>query len=102
MLHSEKDFFHFYTLLSILQEVMVPSLYRWVNTIYVELVKENILVNVIKGFAGSLHNFSDHQLLCRSDIKFPEVQRLSSCQTDWNPHSDMFLSYGLQGIVQTF
>ncbi len=30
---------------------MVPSLYGWVDTIYVEFVEENIVVNVIKGFA---------------------------------------------------
>ncbi len=30
---------------------MVPSLYGWVNTIYVEFVEENSVVNVIKGFA---------------------------------------------------
>ncbi len=38
-------------MLSILQDVMVPSLYGWVNIIYVEFVEENIVVNVIKGFA---------------------------------------------------
>ncbi len=79
---------------------MVPSLYGWVNTIYGEFVEENIVVNMIKGFAG------DHHFLCRSDVRFPEVQRMSSCpsqlQTDWNPHSDMFPSYGLQGTVPTF
>ncbi len=88
---------------------MVPYLYGWVNIIYVEFVVENSVVIVIKGFAEIYKQDSCIILViisCFVDERFPEVQRLLSCpsqlQTDWNPHSDMFLSYGLQGTIPTF
>ncbi len=61
---------------------------------------------LLESICGLLHNVGDYQLLCTSDVKVTEVQRLSSCtsqlQTDLDPYCDMFLSYDLQDTVPTF